>query len=324
MNPESAGKTTQAERLKELTDKLEQGVRDLFCSERFKAYLRTAARFHRYSVNNVLLIALQYPGASRIAGFQAWKKNFGRTVRKGEKGIRILAPCPYEKLVERDKLDPETRQPVLDEHGDPIREQRYEKRQAFKIVTVFDVSQTEGKELPSLVQDLSGCVDHYAALTAALEDLSPVPIRYEAPFSQTAKGCYSPMEQCVYVRPGMSQAQTLKTLIHEISHAKLHAVEVKNGVVKEMKEKDQNTREVEAESVAYVVCQRFGVDTSDYSFGYVAGWSKGRELEELKSSLECIRSTAKELIDGVEQRCPELFPKSPQPDREKTQDEVER
>ena len=310
MGEAAANYPTPAERLKEVTDKLEQGVKDLFESSRYTDYLKTMSRFHRYSCNNVLLISLQCPWATRVAGFHTWRKDFGRTVKRGEKGIRILAPCTYQTLVERDKLDPATNLPVMGTDGRPARETVLVRRQSFKVATVFDVSQTEGKELPSLcVGELAGDVEQYGQLSAALEELSPVPIHYRFPFPSAAKGCYSHMEQCVYVRPHMSQVQTFKTMVHEVSHAKRHALPVENGVITGVPEKDRRTREVEAESIAYVVCQHFGVDTSDYSFGYIAGWSKGRELEELKSSLSCICETAAELIDGIESRCPDLFPK---------------
>ncbi len=206
-----------------------------------------------------------------------------------------------------------------------MKERVFTQYRTFKTATVFDVSQTEGRALPRLgAEELSGNVEQYQVLAAALEQLSPVPVRYEAPASPGAKGCYSHSEQRVYVRPGMSQVQTLKTLIHEIAHAKLHALPVENGSITGLPEKDRRTREVEAESVAYVVCQHFGVDTSDYSFGYVAGWSRGREMEELKASLECIRSTAAGLIDGIERRCPELFPEPPQHALKKKQIPLER
>lgn len=316
---------SHAERVKALTDKLEQGVKDLFESDRFAAYLSTMSKFHQYSFNNILLIAMQYPGASRVAGFQSWKKDFGRTVKRGEKGIKIFAPCPYKTFVEQEKYDPDTQRPILDSKGNPVRETVLVKRQSFKVVMVFDVSQTEGKELPRLgVEELSGTVAQFQSLSNALEQLSPVPVRYEAPAFPNAKGSYSHLEQCVYVRPGMSQTQTLKTLIHEIAHAKLHALPVENGIVTSLPEKDRHTREVEAESVAYVVCQHFGVDTSDYSFGYVAGWSRGREMEELKASLECIRTAAADLIDGIESRCPELFPKPAKQEQQKKRQSPER
>ena len=325
MHVSPADSSSRAERIKELTDRLEQGVKDLFESDRFSTYLRVMSKFHPYSLNNVLLIFMQFPGATRVAGYHAWKKDFGRTVKRGEKGIKIFAPCPYQAFMERDKCDPDTRRPILDSDGKPVRETVLVQRQSFKIVTVFDVSQTEGRELPRLgVEELSGTVEQFQSLCNALEQLSPVPVRYEAPASPNAKGSYSHMEQCVYVRPGMSQTQTLKTLIHEIAHAKLHALPVENGAVTAPPEKDRQTREVEAESVAYVVCRHFGVDTSDYSFGYVAGWSRGRGMEELKASLECIRSTAAALIDGIESRCPELFPKPLKQERQKKRQSPER
>lgn len=321
----TAGRLSRTERVKILTDKLEQGVKDLFESSRYAAYLSAMSKFHSYSANNVLLILLQCPSASRVAGYSTWKKDFGRAVKRGEKGIQVLAPCPYKTFMEQDKLDPDTKRPILDSNGAPVRETVLVRRQSFKTATVFDVSQTEGKELPRLgVEELSGTVAQFQSLSNALEQLSPAPVRYEAPASANAKGSYSHMERCVYVRPGMSQVQTLKTLIHEIAHAKLHALPVENGAVTGLPEKDRRTREVEAESVAYVVCQHFGVDTSDYSFGYVAGWSRGREMEELKASLECIRSTASGLIDGIERRCPELFPEPPQHAPQKKQISLER
>ena len=303
----------RAERLQAVMDKLETGVTELFESDRFTAYLQTMSKFHQYSLNNVLLIATQFPAASHVAGFHAWKKDFGRTVRRGETGIKILAPCPVKMLLEQETVGPATQQSVLDNAGNPAKETTVIRRPRFKVVTVFDVSQTEGKELPALgISELAGDVERFEPLSNALRGLSPVPVSYRE-MPGLAKGCYDQLEQAVFLRPGMSETQTLKTLIHEIAHAKLHALPVENGVVTATPEKDRRTREVEAESVAYVVCQHFGVDTSDYSFGYVAGWSKGKELPELKASLECIRTTAVELIDGIESRCPALTPARPHP-----------
>lgn len=304
---------TAAERLKELTDQLEAGVREVFTSDRYLAYLKTMSKFHRYSFGNVLLIAMQCPSASCVAGFHAWKKNFGRTVKKGERGIRILAPCPYTRMVETEKIDPYSKRPVLDASGAPVKETVLVHKQAFRPVTVFDISQTEGKELPTLgVRELTGDVAQYDRIIAAVTALAPVPVRYDAAILQGAsKGCYSHLEQCIYIRPDMSQTQTLKTLIHETAHSMLHATTVENGEITETVKKDRHTREVEAESIAYVVCRHFGIDTAEYSFGYIAGWSKGRELPELRSALESIRSTAAGLIDGIESRCPELLPPEP-------------
>lgn len=294
---------TPAEWLKEITDKLETGISDLYESDRYAAYLQCLSKFHYYSYGNVMLILLQCPGASRIAGFNTWKKEFGRTVKKGERGIRILAPCPYRRLEETEKLDPNTQRPVLDANGKPVMETALVQKQGFKIVSVFDVSQTEGRELPLPgVSELTGSVEGYAALTAALRELSPVPVE-TAPISGSAKGYFSHTEQRIVLRSDMSETQTVKTLIHEITHAKLHDLSPMGSTASSKPVKDRRTREVEAESVAYVVCQHFGIDTSDYSFAYIAGWSKGRELNELKASLDCIRETAAELIEGVESLC---------------------
>lgn len=312
---ESKSYPSREERLREVMDKLEDGIAAVFNSEDYPAYLNVMSKFHRYSFGNSMLIALQCPGATQVAGFYTWKKEFGRNVKCGETGIRILAPRPYQKLIEREKIDPATNRPVVDAQGKTVRESVYQDCRTFKVVTVFDVSQTEGKELPQLgVDELTGTVAEYEALSAAVESLSPVPIRYEAPASPNAKGSYSYAEQCICVRPGMSQVQTLKTLIHEISHAKLHSGMADSMLLTDAApEKDRHTREVEAESIAYVVCQRFQIDTSDYSFGYVAGWSKNRKMEELKSSLSCIRDTAAELIDGIERACPQWFPEHSKP-----------
>ena len=294
---------TPDERLKELTEKLEQGVSKIFTSGRYAEYLSAMSKFHTYSFGNVMLILMQNPAASCVAGFHTWKKEFGRNVKAHENGLKILAPCPYRRFIEQDKLDKDGT-PVLDEAGKPLRERTLVQLMRFRIVTVFDISQTEGKELPSIgVSELSGNIDRFEELANAITSVSPVPILYAAPPS-AAKGCFNHVTEEILVRPGMSQKQTVKTMLHEISHATLHRRK-KN----EPPSKDQHTREVEAESVAYVVCQHFGIDTSDYSFGYVAGWSKGKDLDELKSSLDTIRSCAAGLIDAIESKCPSLQPK---------------
>ncbi len=287
----------QQEQIKALTDKLESGVKELFESQRYTEYLCAMSRFHHYSFGNVMLILLQCPTATKVAGYNTWKKDFSRQVKRFETGIKILAPCPYTRTIRREMIDPKTRQPVLDEKGRPVTEIVREPAQRYKIVSVFDISQTEGKELPTLGSDLTGDVAQFETMTAALEKLSPVPIAYED-FPNDAKGYFSNAEGRIVVKPGMSQRQTLKTLIHEIAHAKLHArTEVLEA---EPPEKDRRTREVEAESIAYVVCQHFGIDTTEYTFGYIAGWSKSKELPELKASLDCIRNTSAELIGGME------------------------
>ncbi len=293
------------EKVKALTDKLEAGVKGVFESERYTVYLKAMSKFHQYSFGNVLLILMQYPEASMVAGYTTWKKQFGRTVKKGEHGIQIIAPVQRSKLVKQDRLDPDTQQPIIGPDGLAEKEPVFVSYQSFRIAYVFDVSQTEGKELPSYgVDELTGDVPNFDAMFSAIEALSPVPVEYRP--ATAAKGCYNHLEQKIYINEGMSQVQTLKTLIHETVHAKLHALPVKDGKIIGRPEKDKHTHEVEAESIAYVVCQHFGIDTSDYSFPYVTGWSSGKELDELKASLECISKTAAEMIDRIEKACPEI------------------
>ena len=296
---------TEKQKVQEIIEKLEQGIKELFESEKYKNYLNTMSKFHNYSFNNTLLIAMQKPDATLVAGFQAWKKNFERHVKKGEKGIRILAPAPYKVKEEQEKLDPETNEIMLDKEGKPIMEEVEITIPAFRAVSVFDVSQTDGRELPELtVNELSADVEGYQDFMKALEMVSPVPIGYED-ISGEAKGYYHTEEQRVAIQQGMSESQTVKTAIHEVAHAKLHSRELnKNTDLSE--QKDRNTKEVEAESIAYTVCQHFGIDTSDYSFGYIAGWSSGKEMTELKSSLDTIRRTASEMISGIEVYLQEL------------------
>ena len=344
-----------AQQVREITDKLEQGIKELFESERFKEYLRTMSNFYHYSFSNTLLIAMQKPEATYVAGYTSWQRNFDRQVMKGEKGIKILAPAPYKAKEERERIDPSTQKPVLDADGNPVTETVEVMRPAFKVVSVFDISQTDGKELPDIIVDeLSGSVENYTAFFEALKQESPVPISFED-IPGGAKGYFSPVENRIAIQEGMSEIQTIKTAIHEIAHAKLHSidrpepeptwkivmvseggtkrdffsgfaseaeanaaaehegwrfvdenrfewrleVEEDTSAVQDMR-KDRHTKEVEAESVAYTVCQRYGIETSDYSFGYIAGWSSGKETKELKGSLETIRKTAAEMIDSVD------------------------
>ena len=344
-----------AQQVREITDKLEQGIKELFESERFKEYLRTMSKFYHYSFSNTLLIAMQKPEATYVAGYTSWQRNFDRQVMKGEKGIKILAPAPYKAKEEREKIDPSTQKPILDADGKPVTETVEVMRPAFKVVSVFDISQTDGKELPDIIVDeLSGSVENYAAFFEALKQESPVPISFED-IPGGAKGYFSPVENRIAIQEGMSEIQTIKTAIHEIAHAKLHSidrpepepawkivmisdggtkrdflsgfaseteaneaaeregwrfvdenrfewrleVEEDTSAVQEMR-KDRHTKEVEAESVAYTVCQRYGIETSDYSFGYIAGWSSDKETKELKGSLETIRKTAAEMIDSID------------------------
>ena len=344
-----------AQQVREITDKLEQGIKELFESDRFKEYLRTMSKFYHYSFSNTLLIAMQKPEATYVAGYTSWQRNFDRQVMKGEKGIKILAPAPYKAKEEREKIDPSTQKPVLDADGNPVTETVEVMRPAFKVVSVFDISQTDGKELPDIIVDeLSGSVENYAAFLEALKQESPVPISFED-IPGGAKGYFSPVENRIAIQEGMSEIQTIKTAIHEIAHAKLHSIDrpepeptwkivmISEGGTKrdflsgfaseteanaaaehegwhfvdenrfewrlEIEEdasavqdmrKDRHTKEVEAESVAYTVCQRYGIETSDYSFGYIAGWSSDKETKELKGSLETIRKTAAEMIDSID------------------------
>lgn len=295
-----------AEKLKEITDRLEQGITELFDSERYKEYLRVMSKFHNYSFNNTLLIAMQKPDASLVAGFSAWKNNFGRNVMKGQKGIKIIAPSPFKIRQEVEKIDPHTQKPIIGKDGKPVTEEKEIKIPAYKVVSVFDVSQTEGKELPDIaVDELTGDVDRYKDFFAALEKTSPVPIAFEN-IEGGSHGYYHLEDKHIAINEGMSELQTLKTTIHEIAHAKLHDIDLNAPKDEQQPRVDRRTREVEAESVAYTVCQHYGLDTSDYSFGYVAGWSSGRELSELKSSLETIRSAAAEIINSIDENLAEL------------------
>ena len=289
------------ERMKEITDRLEMGIQQLFDSDRYKSYLTTMAKFHNYSFNNTLLIAMQ--GGQLVAGFNKWKDTFHRTVKKGEKGIKILAPAPYKVKQKTEKLD-EQGKPVLDKDGKPLTEEKTVQIPAFKVVSVFDVSQTEGEPLPSIaVNELSGSVQNYQDFFKALEQSSPVPIGFED-IEGGAHGYFHLLDNRIAIQEGMSQLQTIKTAIHEIAHAKLHAIDPTDP--EQANRPDSRTREVQAESVAYAVCQHYGLDTSEYSFGYVAGWSSGRELAELKASLEIIRSAAHELISALDEHLAEL------------------
>ena len=286
-----------AERMKEITDRLETGIQELFESERYKAYLTTMSKFHSYSFNNTLLIAMQ--GGQLVAGYNKWKDDFHRNVKKGEKAIKILAPAPFKAKKEVQKLDAQGR-PVMGKDGKPVTEVQEIQVPAFKIVSVFDVSQTEGEPLPSIgVEELTGSVERYGEFFKALEQTSPVPIGFED-IPCGSHGYYHLTEKRIAIQEGMSELQTLKTAIHEIAHSKLHAIDPEAPAIEQADRPDSRTREVQAESVAYAVCQHYGLDTSDYSFGYVAGWSSGKDLKELKASLETIRATAHELITTID------------------------
>ena len=298
-----ADNNTEKQRVQELTNKLEQGLQDLFNSDSYRNYLSTMSKFHNYSFNNALLIAMQKPDATLVAGYKAWQKNFERHVNKGEKAIRILAPAPYKIKEERDKIDPVTQELLLDKDGNPQKEEVEITIPAFRAVSVFDLSQTDGKPIPELTaKELLSDVEGYQDMIRAVEAISPVPIELEE-IAGDSKGYYDREAKRIAVQENMSESQTLKTMIHEVAHSKLHSKEVEQD---EQMRKDRNTKEVEAESIAYTVCQHFGVDTSDYSFGYIAGWSSGRDTKELRASMDTIRRTASELITGIEEQLQEL------------------
>lgn len=296
--------TDTAGKVKEITAQLEAGVKDLFNSERYQDYLKAMSKFHDYSLNNTLLIVMQKPDASLVAGFNKWRDEFERHVKRGEKGIKILAPAPYKIKKEQEKLDPDGK-PIIGEDGKPVTEQKEITVPAFKVVSVFDVSQTDGKEIPDIAVDsLTGSVEQYEDFFKALEQTSPVPVGFER-IESGAHGYYHNAEKRIALNEGESELQTVKTLIHEIAHAKLHDIDL-NAPPEQQERPSRRTREVEAESIAYTVCQHFGLDTSDYSFGYVAGWSSDKDIKELKASLETIRATASELITEIDGHFREL------------------
>lgn len=294
------------QQIKEITEKLDAELRSFVDSDKFKKYLKTMGKFHNYSWGNTLLIAMQDPNASCVAGFRAWETNFKRHVKKGEKGIKILAPAPYQKTIEQEVIDPGTRQPVRDADGNIKVEKVQITVPNFHVVTVFDVAATEGEPLPEIgVKELVGNVDGYKDMIAAVTTLAPVPVVYEA-IEGGAKGYFSPTEQKIVINEGMSELQTLKTLIHETSHSLLHDKDgAKVEDVEDAKGKSRNTLETEAESVSYTVCDYFGIDTSDYSFAYIAGWATTLELTELKQSMETIRKTSSHVITGIEEQLKE-------------------
>lgn len=282
--------------VREITGQLEQGVMELFESRKYKDYLTTMSKFHSYSHNNIMLIFQQKPDATLIAGYSAWKTEHGRQVRKGSKAIKILAPAPYRVRAIRDRTDPDTGKPVTDGNGNPIKEDVEVRKLAFKVVNVFDVSDTEGRELPSIgVSELSGDVEGYEDFFEALKRTCPVPIGSDA-ISSGAKGYFSHTENKIVVRQGMHQVQTIKTVIHEMAHQRLHSEESPEYE----RDKPRNSMEVEAESVAFTVCRHYGIDTSDYSFAYIAGWSEGKGLPKLRGSLDMIRKTSSEFISRID------------------------
>ena len=355
-----ADKPTNRERLQEITAGIEQGIKELFESEKYMRYLSVMSKFHRYSVNNTMLIYMQKPEATLVAGFNKWKNQFERHVKKGEHGITIIAPTPYKKKIEEMKRDPDTHAPILDANGKAVMEEKEIEIPMFRPVKVFDVSQTDGKPLPELASSLSGTVPHYEAFLEALRRSAPVPIEFE-PMAENMDGYFSSEQQRIAIREGMSEVQTVSAAVHETAHSKLHdpkkyeaeptwkIVMVSEGGTKqdfrldfstkaeaeqaaaeedwryvdenqfewrlEVEEdltavkqaaKNRNTEEVEAESISYAVCQYFGIQTGENSFGYIASWSKGKELKELRASLETINKTSCELINDIERHYKEI------------------
>ena len=285
------------QQMKEITEQLEQGVKDIFTSEMYTTYLRTMAKFHNYSFNNTLLIAMQRPDATLVAGFNAWKNKFNRYVKKGEKGIQIIAPAPIKEVEEREKIDKDTGLAVLNENGEPEMERVEYVVPRFRLTTVFDISQTDGEPIPSLeVNELTASVKDYALLTAAIEQVSPVPMRFDE-IKGDAKGYYSDADKEICIQVGMGESQTIKTMIHEVAHAMLHN---SDSMKQRGEEKDRLTKETEAESIAFTVCSALGIDTSDYSFPYVASWASGKEMKELKDSMDTIRLTAADFLEKLE------------------------
>ena len=300
-----ADKPTNRERLQQITAGIEQGIKELFESEKYMRYLSVMSRFHRYSVNNTMLIYMQKPDATLVAGYNKWKNQFERHVKRGEHGITIIAPTPFKKKIEEQKLDPDTKAPMLDAEGKIIMEEREVEIPMFRPVKVFDVSQTDGKPLPELASSLSGNVQNYEAFLEALRRSAPVPIEFE-PMAANMDGYFSPDRQRIAIREGMSEVQTVSAAVHEIAHSKLHNYAqvqeeaARSGDKEPPQKKDRNTEEVEAESISYAVCQYYGIQTGENSFGYIANWSQGKELPELRASLETINKAAGELIADID------------------------
>lgn len=298
-----AEKQSNKERLKEITAGIEKGIQELFQSDRYRNYLSTMSKFHRYSLNNVMLIHSQMPDATLVAGRKKWQTQFQRKVLDSERshGIEIIAPASFNKTIQTEKLDPDTQLPILGRDGKPVMEEKTIKIPYFKMVKVYDVSQTDGKPLPKLSMNLTGDVAQYEVFLEALKRTSPVPMEIK-PIPKDMDGYLNMETQRIAIQEGMSEVQTISAFVHEIAHAKLH----NPGKAAKQTEQDQNTEEVEAESISYAVCQYFGIETGDNSFGYIASWSQGKELEKLKASLTIINKTASELITSIEQHFHEI------------------
>lgn len=307
-----AEKQTHKERLKEITDSIETGIKELFESDKYKSYLQTMSRFHKYSLNNTILISMQKPDATLVAGFNKWRDGFSRHVKKGEKGIKIIAPTPYKIKEQREKLDPQTKAPILDASGKVQTEEVEVQIPMYRVVSVFDVSQTYGEPLPTLASNLTGNVEQFEVFMEAIKRTAPVPIEIK-PMPDNTDGCYHTEDKRIAIREGMSEVQTVSAVIHEVAHSLLHNREMEKELqaqqdenAKPVKPKDRNTEEVEAESISFAVCSYYGIQTAENSLGYIASWSKGRELAELRASLETINKTSSELISGIDKHFAEI------------------
>lgn len=307
---EKGVKKSSHERLKEITDSIETGIKEVFESEKYKSYLRVMSRFHSYSFNNKMLISMQDPNATLVAGYSTWKNKFSRNVKKGEKGIKIIAPTSYKVQEERKKLDPVTKVPLINADGKIELEDVERQIPSFRVVSVFDVSQTEGKEIPTLVSTLDGSVDQYEIFIEALKRTSAVPINF-ATLPDGTDGYYHLKEKTIVIREGMGEVQTISTIVHEIAHSILHDYEMQKldqqgEDAPPIEKKNRNTEEVEAESVSFAVCSYYGIETAENSFGYIANWSKTRELHELKTSLETIGNTSSTIITSLDKHFAEI------------------
>lgn len=307
-----AEKQTHKERLKEITDSIETGIKELFESDKYKSYLQTMSRFHKYSLNNTILISMQKPNATLVAGFNKWRDGFSRHVKKGEKGIKIIAPTPYKIKEQREKLDPQTKAPILDASGKVQTEEVEVQIPMYRVVSVFDVSQTYGEPLPTLASNLTGNVEQFEVFMEAIKRTAPVPIEIK-PMPDNTDGYYHTEDKRIAIREGMSEVQTVSAVIHEVAHSLLHNREMEKELqaqqdenAKPVKPKDRNTEEVEAESISFAVCNYYGIQTAENSLGYIATWSKDRELAELRASLETINKTSSELISGIDKHFAEI------------------
>lgn len=307
-----AEKQTHKERLKEITDSIETGIKELFESDKYKSYLQTMSRFHKYSLNNTILISMQKPDATLVAGFNKWRDGFSRHVKKGEKGIKIIAPTPYKIKEQREKLDPQTKAPILDASGKVQTEEVEVQIPMYRVVSVFDVSQTYGEPLPTLASNLTGNVEQFEVFMEAIKRTAPVPIEIK-PMPDNTDGYYHTEDKRIAIREGMSEVQTVSAVIHEVAHSLLHNREMEKELqaqqdekAKPVKPKDRNTEEVEAESISFAVCSYYGIQTAENSLGYIASWSKDRELAELRASLETINKTSSELISGIDKHFAEI------------------